>query len=1041
MSTPRYCARCGWAIGSPPPGNCPNCGWTVRRPTQAGLPVLRITWPGGSRSWNLDRSVLRLGRESDSDIEVPAPFVSRHHAIIRQDAAGDWWIEDTGSLNGLMAHGRRVTRAQLTPGTVVTIPGAGMSVDIECIPGTAAVPSVSANEVPAGTEARRQLGRGTPRPPRWNRQGRPIRALRTLAWLAILVLALGTLASAVTYVAVARELPDPATLRGQLATFRSTLILDRNGTPLAEAYNPDLGRRTVVPLDQIALDLRNATIAVEDANFYSHLGVDPIAIARAIWYAMSEGKVTSGASTIPQQLVKIAFLSPERSLQRKLKEAILAAEISRQYTKDEILELYLNEVCYGNGAYGIQAAARSYFGKDAADLTLSESALLAGLPQAPAMHDPRANPLSARARQAKVLELMAKTGYITPAAEQAARTEPIAYRQTVGSQLAPHFVYIVREAVEQRLGPEALYRTGLEVTTTLDLHLQQVAEQAVRTHVDTLAGRNVSNGALVAMSPNTGEVVALVGSKDFNNEAIAGQVNMALAPRQPGSTLKPLVYLTAFNSPTTRWTPGTLVEDIDTVFEDGVHQPYRPTNYDGKEHGLVTVRTALANSYNIPAVSTLEDTGTPEFLRVARGAGLKMLDRDDYGLSLALGSAEVPLLDLTTAYTALASQGRAIAPITILQIADDGGRVLCKHATDTPCQDTPSGQAYDPVDAFLITDILSDDEARWPAFGRNSALKLDRPAAAKTGTTNDYRDNLTVGYTPQLVAGVWVGNADNTAMHDVTGITGAAPIWREFMTAALKETAAVPFAPPPGVSQHTVCTETGTEPSAACPETRSAWFADDRPPLTAEHDLYQTIRIDTRNELLAGPHTPEEVVDARTFRVYPDKHRAWAEAHGIPQPPTEVSPTDPPRAEIMGPSAGDVISGTVSILGTASGDGFASYVLEISSDSDPDSFESIVPEPETEPVFDDVLGIWDTTDLSPGSYRLRLVVQLEDGQVGEDLITVEVESVVRQVSPTPTTIGLTATPDPTLTPTATPDAPAGSTSTPEPFWKRFWPGR
>ncbi len=735
------------------------------------------------------------------------------------------------------------------------------------------------------------------------------------------------------YIYLAAELPPPDELRARTATFRSTRILDRNGQPINETFDPNAGRRTLVPLAEISPYLLQATIATEDVHFYSHPGVDPIAILRAAWYAIQEREVVSGASTIPQQLVKQAFLSSERSVSRKIKEAVLANEITRRYSKDEILELYLNEIFYGNLAYGARSAAESYFGKAPKDLTLAEAALLAGLPQAPAYYDPYTNPERARARQAVVLDLMVEAGYITGEQAEAAKAEEPRYKPVRFDLNAPHFTLLVREQVEQLYGPDALYKLGLTVTTTLDIDLQQKAQDIVKEQVAGLAGRHVTNGALVSMHPDTGEIVAFVGSADFEDAAISGQVNMATSPRQPGSSTKPFVYLANFmdrgrsseaQSPEACWNPGTLIADITTEFPDGANPPYVPVNYDGQEHGIVTARTALANSYNIPAVKALQTAGLPAFLDLMRRLGISTLNRPDYGLGVALGAGEMPLVELTGAFGALASGGYRHPPVAILKISDSAGNVVCDQADPAhPCRPGPVDdggvarqRVVDPADAFLVTSILSDNEARVPAFGTGSALELDRPAAVKTGTTNDYRDNLTVGYTPQFVTGVWVGNADNSPMRGVSGVTGAGPIWNAFMREAHKGVPITDFSPPPGVRQVEVCEDSGTLPSDACPRRRLMWFGDTCLPLPADKDLWQAIRIDRATGQRAGPDTPDDRVDVVIFKIYPPEHRAWAIAHGIPQPPEEIATREPGDEEETEEATEDVATPTSGITPT-----------------------------------------------------------------------------------------------------------------------------
>ncbi len=841
-----------------------------------------------------------------------------------------------------------------------------------------------------------------------------------LLFVIILLLALG--GGLVAYASMVADLPAPGELAQRAGAFRSTRIYDRNGNLLNETFDPNEGRRVIVPLARISPYLQQATIATEDANFYRHGGVDPVALARALYYAVQEREIVSGGSTIPQQLVKLVFLSPERSARRKVKEAILAAEISRRYSKEQILELYLNEVNYGNLAYGADAAAETYFGKEADELTLAEAALLAGLPQAPAYYDPYTYPERAKERQGVVLGLMVKAGFITPEEADAAWLEPLTYAPLRFDMKAPHFTLLVRQQLEALLGPEALYKVGLHVTTTLDSRLQAEAQRIVREQVQRLASRHVSNGALVALRPQTGEVLALVGSADFDNVEIDGQVNMALAPRQPGSALKPLVYLTTFMDPgrpvAERWTPGTLVADIQEPFPDGNNPPYVPVNYDGKEHGLVTVRTALANSFNIPAVRALQRVGIPPFLEVARRLGITTLTRPDYGLSLSLGGGEVPLLELTGAFGVLANQGVRQPPVTIRKIVDSQGNVICEMGSAVPCQPGEAGageQVISPVDAFLITDILRDNQARSLVFGLNSPLNLGRPAAVKTGTTNEFRDALTVGYTPQLVTGVWVGNADNSPMDNVFGSQGAAPIWNRFMQAALAEEPVVDFTPPPGVEQFEVCADTGAQPSEACPERVKQWFAVDRPPLPPEQDLWRRVRIDKVTGKLATEFTPAQLVEEKVFKVYPPEYRQWAEENGIPQPPTEPSDlfTFQPQVTIRQPAEGAQVTGIFTVVGSANVPGFASYELQYGISHSPGAFSLPFVGPVATPVEEGVLGQWDTRELLNGPHTLRLLVRDRFGNEYESRVRVTVLNPTPTPEPTPTHT-------PTWTPTPTP---------------------
>lgn len=566
--------------------------------------------------------------------------------------------------------------------------------------------------------------------------------------------------------------------------FQTTRLLDRHGRLIAERWHE--GRRAWVPLNRISKHLVDATIATEDATFYSNLGVDPARIAGAALQNAQQGQVVSGASTITMQLARNLFLGPDerydQTMDRKLLEAGLAQELTALFSKDEILEMYLNLLNYGNLAYGPEAAAQTYFGKSAADLTLAEATLLAGIPQQPARLNPFTDLAAVRSRQRVVLDLMVRHGYLTAAQADTVFAEPIALAspQATPTDCAPHFTLYVEQRLAQQLGVDNLRRTGLTITTTLDLDMQELAQQLVAERVAELQPRfDLSNAALVALRPGSGEILAMVGSADFGNAAISGQVNVATSPRQPGSAIKPLLYAIAFDD--NLISPATVLWDTPITYTVAPGQTYAPRNYDETFHGPVTARSALANSYNVPAVKLLDAVGVDRMLARSQAMGLRSLSRDPswYGLSLTLGGGEVTLLELTAAFAALANQGTYVEPTAVLAAADAQGRRVAGLAPPPP------QQVVSPAAAFLVTDILSDNAARTPAFGANSPLRLSRPAAAKTGTTSDWRDNWTVGYTRFLVAGVWAGNNDGRPMRHTTGLTGAAPIWRDFMEGVL----------------------------------------------------------------------------------------------------------------------------------------------------------------------------------------------------------------------------------------------------------------
>lgn len=568
--------------------------------------------------------------------------------------------------------------------------------------------------------------------------------------------------------------------------FQTTYLYDRNGTLLAEISGE--GRRTWAKLNHISPYLIDATIATEDATFLTNTGVDPARIAGAALQNMEGGDIVSGASTITMQLARNLFLGFEerydQTLDRKIMEAGLAGELTNAYTKNEVLEMYLNLLNYGNLTYGPEAAARTYFNKSAADLTLAEATLLAGIPQQPANLNPLVNFQAAKDRQRIVLSLMVRHGYLSEEEANAVYAENILLHSAPQSQTvrAPHFVNYVLEELESRLGQDYVRRAGLHIYTSLDLTLQEAAQEVVASKSAELTGRfDNNNAALVALRPGTNDILAMVGSIDFFNSEINGQVNVATSLRQPGSSIKPILYATAIND--NLISPATVIWDTAITYTVGADETYRPLNYDRRLHGPVTVRAALANSYNIPAVKLLDAVGVPRMLENARAMGLQSLSRgaEWYGLSLTLGGGEVKLLDLATAYHTIANEGRYLPPRYIIAISDSAGQSLWEE------ESLRGVQVISPAAASLMTDILSDNPARTPMFGANSYLVLDRPAAAKTGTTDDNRDAWTVGYTRHLLAGVWVGNTDGRPMNSATGASGAGPIWNAFMRRVLDD--------------------------------------------------------------------------------------------------------------------------------------------------------------------------------------------------------------------------------------------------------------
>jgi penicillin-binding protein 1C len=599
--------------------------------------------------------------------------------------------------------------------------------------------------------------------------------------------------------------------------FQTTYVYDRNGVQIAELFEE--GRRTWVSIGLISKHLLDATVATEDATFYTNAGIDPFRIAAAMLDNTSEGRVISGASTITMQLARNLFLGPgqryDASMDRKLLEAGLAQELTSLYTKQEILEMYLNLLNYGNLAYGPEAAAQVYFGKHASELTRGEATFLAGIPQQPATLNPFRNFAAVKERQSVVLDIMVRHGYLIKREADAIYREPLTLRTNIdpAPNLAPHFVQYMISQLDAQLGQGYTRRAGFNLFTTLDLRMQTLAQKLIAERVAQGKERyNMNNAALVALRPGTAEVLVMVGSADFNDAAIAGQVNVALMPRQPGSAIKPILYALAFDQ--LLISPASALWDLPVTYDMGGNQYYSPQNYDNKFHGLVTARSALANSYNVPAVRLLDALGLPRAIAGAQALGVRSWDADpdDYTLTLALGGHEVTLMDLVTAYHTLANGGAYLPPQVAQTFLDSQSQLIHPLAAPAPVQ------AITPGAAFLVTDILSDNAARTPMFGANSPLRLSKPAAAKTGTTTDFRDNWTVGYTRHLLAGVWVGNSSGLPMRNTTGVTGAAPIWREFMEAILsspeflktlgvreEDANAWAFTPPADVTVQDVC--------------------------------------------------------------------------------------------------------------------------------------------------------------------------------------------------------------------------------------------
>ncbi|MCD4687315.1 MAG: penicillin-binding protein, partial [Anaerolineae bacterium] len=881
---------------------------------------------------------------------------------------------------------------------------------------------------------------------------------------------------------VDRYRDEVSELTARASDFETSVIYNARGDVLAEFSNPNAGLRTEVGLGEISPWLLHATIATENETFYTDPGFSILAIVRASVQNLQAGDTVSGASTITQQLARALVLETEfayqRTAERKIVEIIVASEIKRQYSKNEILEIYLNEIFYGNFAYGIEAAAQTYFNKSAADLNPVEAAFLAGLPQSPAGYDPVVNREAALARMGDVLHLMAVAtgdGCIEIQHQDqtqwgVAQGQPFCVREDIqpdGSvsyaykvpggewtdlfvELAivntsifeppaiefthPHFVNYVWQQLENRYGAQAVYSAGYKVYTTLDEPLQQTVEREVAANLINLnnQGYPVNNTAVVAIRPSDGAVLAMLGSADYDNDEIKGQVNVAFTAQQPGSTLKPFIYLTAFqpDGANQYMTPASVLWDVNTNF-DG----YQPVNYDGRFRGPLPVRAALGNSLNIPAVKTLEFTGIFRFTELMVRAGVVFPGGNPVevgaGLPVALGAQDVQLFELTAAYAMLANEGRKVDPYSIIMI-EDGDQNVIYQATASQGE-----QVVDPEYAYLITDILTDTEARASTFGYGAPMNLagGRPAAAKTGTSNDSKDVWTLGYTPQLAVGVWIGNTENEPMYNpgartpyLTGYLGAAPLWNKIMETAHATLPVQPFSPPPGVFQDTVCADSGTQPSAGC-ETRTTTeiFAVNAPPPPAEGDIFQTLQVDTFTDTLATADCME-FAETRTYLVLDDpfaydwinstaEGQNWANERGIEtpvqQPPTATC--DPnvqrPYVTITFPMENTTVSGVLDVRGTIIMPDFYLYEIRYGIGHNPDQFSpplvtQSVPKTDTNAL----LGQLDTNSLANGPYTLQLVVLDRNARS----VTQNVHITVNNTAAPP------ALPTPTLAPTLTP---------------------
>ncbi len=910
---------------------------------------------------------------------------------------------------------------------------------------------------------------------------------RLVIWSILLVVlgfSLSIIGLSAGYIYVAQDLPSPNELKDRASTFETAFILDRNGNEMYQITDPNAGNRTFVQLEEIADVLEQATIATEDARFYTNPGFDPIGIMRAIVQAYQEGEIVSGASTITQQLARALLLDAEersqRTFTRKVREIILAAEINRRWPKEDVLELYLNEINYGNRAYGIEAAAATYFDKTAAELTLAEAGILAGLPQAPALWDPYTAPDKAIGRMWEVLSLMVSEDYVTQEEAQAA-IDSMAVRVYEMSPPAvtiehPHAVFYVLQQLEEANDAQTIYRGGLRVYTTIDPAIQQIAEDVIAENRANINAQGADNASLIAIHPETGEVLAMVGSADFNDETISGQVNMAVSPRQPGSTIKPFVYLAAMQD---GWNPATLIWDVPTQFPDTPNPPYAPKNFDDRFHGPLLLRQALGNSYNVTAVKALEYVGVCEFIDFARNR-FQLLSLDysgclesgrptNHGLALALGGGETTPLEMVTAYSTLANQGFQIQPYTIQRIENRAGEVLFEREA------SPKVGVISPQNVHLITNILTDNNARQPSFGLNNNLVVPGyEVAAKTGTSGtdrfDVRDGWTIGYTSNLAAGVWVGNTDSRPVAEGgSGYSMASPIWNAFMTRVLAPQRPQAFVRPEGIVELEICARSGTVPGPDCPERRRDLFNNVNPPAPAVDDFLLKIPIDLWTGLRASADCGESVYQASFINVQVNSQpevrpreeqavltwlqdtadgRNWAigqnlvlpSGSNLALPPSLTcdSTTPRPAYQITSPLSGQELQGVVDILGVANAPGIEGYRIDYGLTHNPESWATLTEVRNTQTPglgAANVLMRLDTSTIPPGPFTLRLTIIGPDNPYTPEIDNVILETTVplsiAQPTPTPTPTA-TNTPTPTATPTETPTVTPTTTLPPLP---------
>jgi membrane peptidoglycan carboxypeptidase len=884
---------------------------------------------------------------------------------------------------------------------------------------------------------------------RRRKRGERVEPVRMRGWMIALVIMLGVpfvmLGAAagtayLIYSDFADELAPPDQIEETQRLLGSSRVFDRHGEDgvlLFEYARPYDGLRAPVRLHGVSQYIVDATVATEDSTFWSNQGINFRGLLRAAWENFGVGSSDflggSGGSSITQQLVKNVLIPPEERTGRtwnrvrgKLKETILAVELTDEYSKEQILEWYLNSIYYGNFSYGIGAASQRYFGKRPSQLTLAESAMLAGLPQAPSLYNPLVNPEGAKRRQGQVLELMVRHGYVTRSAADAAWEEPLDFDSVEFDILAPHYVIYVREQVEQlcrleRFVPPSgaggcenlMDNGGLRIRTSLDFALQARAEGELRSAIsDFEASTGAHNGALIAIDPATGQILAMVGSRDFFDESIDGQVNLSTATHSPGSALKPLTYLAAFQLDPRTWHPATVLWDVPTTYVEADGTEFRPVNFDGVFRGPVTIRSALANSMNVPAFNVADRLGSAALLDTLHRLGITTMHQPEfYGPSLTLGGGEVSLLDMTYAYATLANLGemkgqptvlalpdgfRELDPVAVLEIRDAEGRLLYEWSTTGE----PERRAVArPAQVYQITHILSDNNARALLYGTSSPLVLDRPAAAKTGTAGDpgkddlRRDYWTMGYTPQLAVGVWVGNADESPMTGGSSVQTAGLIWNRVMTAAHLEIAPQSFSEPdgihraevyaPAVNPFVAADRSATGLRNPCDSPQQELFVSIRVAPPVDNFICFEVDVDRRTLQRATVDTPEQFLLPGVWLEPPTVARRgataldpvvvdWLRRNRVAylQPGT-VDEADAPVRLDSPIDAAVIQRGNLLITGRAFSSELISWTLSASRLG---ADEVITIATDSSGVDGGLLARWDSSEVPGGVYHLRLEV-------------------------------------------------------------------